>query len=650
MNGSRAVGWIRRGGVSPRLLRSALVLGLATGGSLSVLGWLRMTGWWPPRTTWTVRPAPVPNGDWLAGWSPTALSVSSLEGRALSLALWVAGGLALLLFVAAVLHVVLALLAEVAERDPESALLAAVGATGRQLRRESLRRAGFAAMAGAGLGLLLGLAGRALLRQTAPAGLVLGGSGSSGGEIPAWVVLAAGCGAILAAAWRTAPDTDALRRPARRVGRLAGPSTGGGPRGLTHGAGGPAGWLLAAGQVGAAVAVTVAAMLLLRGVPWSPALLGGGIEGRGSAAARPARGADPLILRVWLPSGADRAATWRSVRSALLRLPGVEQAAVASPGAYLGLGTLDRVGALCPRCIARARFGLARYMAVGAGFFEVLGHPVDRGGRREPEALVGRPDSTEPVVDQAFVRHLFAGGNGVGLPVWLNGALPLWGKGVAVGGVTDLPPPVGLRPPPAGVPTELLPLPKIYLSAEHYPPAVADVAVRSEEGVDADEVRGPALRLIAAQAPGARIETLGRLSDLERSRLGIAAWLAQVATLIAVLCLLLALYAVIDTLRARVRARAAELNLRRAVGARRGDVRRLVLRDSLRLVSAGAAAGSILATGLDRGLPLLFPGLEPLPLWALAVIALGLVLLGTGAAVVVAWRVLRLQPARMAAV
>jgi hypothetical protein len=602
---------------------AAVAVGLAAGASCSLLGFLGVATWWPPRLIWAIRALAPPGGGWFSGWSSSARTVASLQGAALDTALWVAAGLALLVLAAGLLHLCLSLLTEAAARRSEWALRAALGATAGRLRRErALQGVALAGIAGS-LGLVLGRTGRGALGRLIPPDLSTGAArGSAAVGLPAALLLAAASLALVGIALVGGPRRDLLRDPARRLAGLVGPRTGGGS-GIRGGAEGPAGWLLAAAQVGAAVVVAVAALLLARGAPRAAA----------DAHAYP-DAVDTLVLRVALPPGADRGRAWSAMRRRLLSLPGVAQAAVSSPGALLGLGPVDDVAADCPWCVfggtpTPISFGRVRYLAVGPGFFDLLGsESVPGAAAREPPAN-GRGTA---FVDPVFAARLFQGGEPSGRSVWLADQRPLLEAGVRVAGTAAAPHPIGVG---AGG----RPVPTLYLSTLDHPPEVADVALRVGHGLDPRTLRGPALGNVSAAAPGSRTEVLGTLAELLDGRVATIRWLGRLTIGFAVLCGLLAFYSVTATLGDRIRAREAELALRRAVGARRRDIARLVTADAGRLVAAGTAAGCVVAASLDRGLPLLVRGVTPLPAGTVLAIAGSLACAAVGAAALSARRV-----------
>ncbi|MDP2529719.1 MAG: FtsX-like permease family protein [Candidatus Palauibacterales bacterium] len=617
---------------------AAAALGLAAGASGSVLGLLALASWWPPRLAWAVRAATPPDGGWFGGWSPDLRTAASLQGSALSAALGVAAGLALLALAAGFLHVCLSLLSDAVERQPEWALRAALGASERRLRRERLAEGLELAATAAAVAVPLGWAGRLALRRLAPP-VISFVSGAHAPDahagLPAALFLAVVCAGVVLAALPGAARREILRHPARRIADLVGPRTGGG-RGVSAGAGGAAGWLLAAAQVGAALIVTVAALILVRGAPAVAA----------DARAYP-DATDTLLLRVRLPEALASAEVWTDVRRRLLDLPGVEQAAVSSPGALLGLGPVDRVASDCPWCtgggmFTGVMFGLARYEAVGPGYFDLLrghGTAAARGRRGAALPAPAGPERGTVTLDRAFTGRLFQGRDPAGRTVWLADRRAKLDPGLPVGATVDVPRPVGLGTGGAAVPT-------LFVSALDRPPSEADVALRVEPGIDPRGSGEAALRSVAEAAPGSRAEALGTLAGLLDGRVRVVGWLAGLTAALSLVCLLLAVRAVAATLNARVRARRAEIGLRRALGARRLHVARLVAADAGRLVAVGTAAGVLIATGVERGLPLLVRGVAPLSPATILGLALGLACLALGTAALAAWRVTGDEPAR----
>ncbi|MFW6039876.1 MAG: FtsX-like permease family protein, partial [Gemmatimonadota bacterium] len=486
------------------------------------------------------------------------------------------------------------------------ALRSAVGATRRQLRRDIVRRGAVVSLYTCGGGLVAAALGCEALARVLPSSLRLAGSGgaamlAASPLVAVLVGLTAVAVAWVPLAWL--PRASALRRPAS-----------------VHSDGPDTVWLLAACQVAAALAVAVCATLLASGAP----------RVEGSAAAY-RHAPDTLVLRAYAPtslSRTERARRWADVRETLVRLPGVRAAGVATPGAFVGLGTVDRAVSECTDCTsgglaAPLMFGTARQVAVDAGFLDVVGFSGTA------------PAADDVLIDAEFRHQFFQGKDPAGRRVWLRGEAAIRARGRRVAGVSDIPGPVGL-----GVGRSVA---GVYLPLGEHPPTIADVAVRVD-GLD-DEAGRSLATAVAETLPGARVEALGRLDDLLREQARPIDWLARVTLSFSVATLLFAVLGLADAMVQRVRARRAEIGLRRAVGARRRDLYRLVLVDGMGLALAGGAVGAALGASANRGLPQLVVGLEPLSAAAMGVLAVLLLLLGLAGSAIAARRAARLDPA-----
>lgn len=285
---------------------------------------------------------------------------------------------------------------------------------------------------------------------------------------------------------------------------------------------------------------------------------------------------------------------------------------------------------------APVTFGRARHMAIDPNFFEVLGFEL------EPVEVDARRDAADGpgagvVIDRELHRRWFQGTDVSGRRVWLRGTRPLDGPGHPVVGVADAPRPAGLR-------AERTSIPAVYLPFTAHPPVVADIAVGTRAAAAPESLTGVVRHAVLAAAPGAHVEMLGRLDRLLAARMAPVRWLAAGAIVLAGLAFALALVGSSGAMAEHVRLRRAEIGLRRAVGARRGDVARLVLADTTRLVLVAAFVGAALAASANRGLPVFVEGLESLRLEAVGGLSAMLAVVGLVAAAVAVARATRLDP------
>ena len=590
------------------VLAASMPLGLALGLSLPVLALVRLEGLAPTTWGWAVDLTAIPDGNWTGGWSGTARTVAELQGDAFRGALRLIVALALAVWLTGLVGSVLGSLRRMAARRAEWMVRSVVGATRRQLRVQALAE-GLASSALAGaLGLLVAAVGCELLARTLPAPMVPTRTGASMLLTPTVaLLLAITLTAVTVIPLLLLPSQEALRRPA-----------------ATGSASSPAGaiWLLAMGQVAASVAIAACAVLLAGGAP-SP---------EATAELYP-NARDTLVLRLRLPEGVEPRRSWEAAREAVSRLPGVEAASVSSPGAILGLGTVDRGGGHCPTCTSGGlampvTFGRARHMAVDEAFFEVLGI---EGPAPTQEGVV--------VIDRVLLREWFQGGDPVGRVVWSSGVSPLHGSGLRVAGVAAVPRPTGLGVggrAPGG----------IYLPLGDAAPMQVDVAIRSRAAVgDGAAILADAARAaIERAAPGSRVRTLGHLDQLLAEQTAPVLWLARGSGGLAAGALLFAVLGISGAMLERVRARRPEIGLRMAVGAQGRTIIRLVLVDAGRLVLVGFLLGGALGASLNRGLPKLVGGVEPLGLTAFGSLALLLAATGLMASLGAAVQAARLGP------
>lgn len=615
-------------------LRRALGLGAALAICLPVAALVRLD-----RATWhfgwALHPAGPPDGNWPGSWSPAVQTAAEQQADALGGALAVLAVFALLVWLAALADGVLGSLRSVVGDRHGWAVKSAVGASRRQLRREvalhRLRSSGIACVLGvAGAAVVCEFLGRILPSSLAvavpPGAAMLAGAPFVPAVLGVTLLTATGLPLLLL------PSANELRRPAALlgIGRKAGDDRRNESDGRIAGVG-DAVWWLAVGQVGAGLAIIVCTAFLLRGAP----------DPSSTASSYPyAR--DTLVLRVRLPEGSDRAERWSQIHGAVSRLPGVRLASVSTPGALLGLGSLDRVGVECPGCGggglgAPITVGLARHAAVDDDFFAVLAVPV-HAGKAIPDA--DREDAANGgghgvVIDGTFRRRLFQGVEPRGRRVWLRGALPLREPGFHVRGVADV-------PATGGFSVRRHSLPVVYASLADHPPGEADLAVRMRAPGDVAARR--VASVVRSTAPGAELEILGSLSDVLEAQIAAGRQLGQATLLLGAIAFLLALLGSNDAVIERVRERTFEIGLRRAVGARRRAIVRLVFADAARLIVSGVLLGAAVGLSVNRAVPMLVENVQPLTPLTFAAFVLLIVVLGLAATTAAARRAVRLDP------
>lgn len=497
-------------------------------------------------------------------WSPGAVSPAGIAAEGLEGLLVVLAAVAALAVAAATVAAWSLLVARTRRRGRELGIRSAVGARAGLLRLQLLAEGGMVAAAGclAG-GVLGGLAGQGIV-ATLPASLAVVPGGLAWG----WAAVAAlGPPGLAAAAapLAAAPGSLRWREGARRPVGLFRPS----PR--------IGGDLLVAGQAAGLLTVLVAAGLLARAHGPGVGTAVSGFEPR-----------DTVLLRLEARTGAsDAEAAWSRALAAARARPGTVSAAVASPDAWAGVGPRDRIVAEC-WCSKGGGFvpvvtGALRHAAAGPGFFRTLRVPVltgrtfREGDRRQRRRVA--------VVTETFARRWLAGSGAVGKEIWVAGS-GRQAAGYEIVGVVREP-----RPP--ALTTGKPPAPLVYLPDWLLAPTETELVVRTRDA-SGDTIRRLA-SAVERGTPGVRVSQASLLQELVDARAEPMRWTASVLTILLVGVVLLAGLGAGGLAADEAASRRAEFGLRRAVGARRGQIARLALGAAVRPALAGVVVGPVLA-------------------------------------------------------
>ncbi|HEX4021847.1 MAG TPA: ABC transporter permease [Acidobacteriaceae bacterium] len=243
------------------------------------------------------------------------------------------------------------------------------------------------------------------------------------------------------------------------------------------------------------------------------------------------------------------------------------------------------------------------------------------------------------VVNQAFVRHYLSGQNVLGKQIRLGNFLD---KTTIVGVLEDVHQD-GVESPSQ---------PEIYLGMAQLPPGkslsrvligqVMELAVRTQTAPDA---MIPELRRVIHQAnPNLVAGDFTTMKQAVEDSIGSQRLAAQVIGVFGGLALLITVVGLYGLLSYSVAQRTREIGIRMAVGADRGHVMRMVLRQAMVLLIAGIAAGLALAFWSSRLLHSFLYGVSKHDPWTLAAVPLLLLLCGVVAAFVPARRAASVDP------
>ena len=162
---------------------------------------------------------------------------------------------------------------------------------------------------------------------------------------------------------------------------------------------------------------------------------------------------------------------------------------------------------------------------------------------------------------------------------------------------------------------------------------------------DPTAVGGSVSRLLADLDPRVRVDAVRSISDMLNRGIQRDRALAYVTSAFGLVALLLACIGVYGVLSYAVARRTREMGLRAALGAEAADLRRLVVRDGMRIVVSGVVAGVAIALVASRLIQSLLFGVAASDPMTHAAVAAGLAAAGFCACALPAWRASRVDPA-----
>jgi predicted permease len=538
--------------------------------------------------------------------------VSSLRGDYRIPLLLLMGIVGVVLLIACV-NVANLLLARAASRSREIALRLAIGANQRRLLQQLLTESVVLALLGGMAGSLLAIWGVRLLVQ-------LLGSDTTLPLTPDWRVLAftIAIALLTGIAFGLVPALQSLRvrvLPALKDANRATPAPG---SRLTLGKG------LIAGQVALSLLVLFSAGLLVRSLQ-KLMTQNFGYERNHLVIAR----LDPTSAGY---STENMKLLAQQLVARIAGAPGVRAVTYSTNGLFAGTESADAI--IVPGFTASRpsdRDAMEDY--VGPVYFSAVGIPVLTG--RGIEAQDTAASTRVAVVNEAMAKRYFSGQNPIGRQFQIDD--PDWlAKPITIVGISRDAKDHGSRI------REDVP-PRFYLAFQQTPDPVQIVLEVQVSGAPSSAVSNMLAQIKAAD-PRLPISFIQTLDTLVTDSAGNQIALAKLSTFFAGLALLLACVGLYGVMSYTVAGRTREIGVRMALGARRGDVLQLVLRESMLLVAIGLVAGIPLALASTRILHSFLFGLKSTdPLSLIAVI----VLLGMVAAVagfIPARRAARINP------
>lgn len=324
---------------------------------------------------------------------------------------------------------------------------------------------------------------------------------------------------------------------------------------------------------------------------------------------------------------ARQAAYQRAVESRLAALPGVRAVGLGScvpfaHNAYMGM-PFD----VTAKPGGKGRLVDALLCAASPGYFRALGARLLAGRTFLPRD--GEPGAAGvAIVDERFARHYSRHSTPLGRYIQLGGWMRIVG---VVAQVDD-----ANFPGPAGQWGTL------YVDSERMP--VAPFAVVARTAVPPKTLEAAMRRAVLAIAPSTPPTRMQTMNELIGRSVASPRFRAALLGTFAVLALLLAFWGVYAVLAHMVERRRAEMGVRMALGAGRGQVVRLVLRRLLPAVLVGTIVGLIAAGIAARlmGVWLFLPAAAAA--WVVAASAAAILAASILAALLPARRAARLAP------
>lgn len=340
-----------------------------------------------------------------------------------------------------------------------------------------------------------------------------------------------------------------------------------------------------------------------------------------------------LLARVNLELGgypeAQRQGVMERMAASLERAPGVAAVTYSPHGMMMGGDSADDVEV--EGYVATGKDDTdSRYDLVGPRFFTTFGIPLRLGREIGEQDRAGAPKVC--VINEAFAQKFFAGRNPLGRQV-----TQAYGKQrnrYTVVGVAANARKSNLRGEiehryfvPVAQPIDV--------------PERVTFAVRGRGR--AEDLVTPVRAAIHAVDPNLAITT-ATMQELIAARTGQDRMLARISAVFGGLALVLAAVGLYGVLSYSVGHRTSEIGVRKALGARDGQVAGLVLRESAWLLGGGLALGSVLAWGTMKWIESRLYGLrasDPVALGVTLALLLAAALL---AAWIPAWRAARVDP------
>jgi putative ABC transport system permease protein len=235
------------------------------------------------------------------------------------------------------------------------------------------------------------------------------------------------------------------------------------------------------------------------------------------------------------------------------------------------------------------------FRAVTPGYFTLLGQSITEG--RDFRSTDVRNAPGVAIVNQTLASRYFSGGPAIGKKIWLGSRT---GPAMEIVGVVS-----DARTADLTHGAE----PEVYFSLWQNSAFSKDLIVRTAS--DPRSVAAAVLRELRGVDPTVAVENMKTLEQVRDDSLASRTFAMRLLVGFSIVGSVLTLVGIYGVLSLSVASRRRELAIRTAVGAQRGDLRRLILGEGARLIAGGVAAGCVAAFVLSRALRSFLFEVEP---------------------------------------
>jgi putative ABC transport system permease protein len=348
--------------------------------------------------------------------------------------------------------------------------------------------------------------------------------------------------------------------------------------------------IFATAQIALAVALVIGSALMCKGM-WSTLQFANVYHPK-----------EVLTFGVTLPAthygdAVQREAWYKTSLEKLQTLPGVKQAATTAMLPYGDGGWTDDFR-IENRPVVPGKFDSAVRVAISPGFFAAFHIGMAEG--RGFTASDGMNTDPVVVVSRKFARRYFPGEDPVGHRIQMNAASDSHEPWMRIVGVSD---------DAAYQWVEQTPQPAMYTDVLQSPPAGTQYVITTDGN---PQVLGPEIRRALAGVDATLpLDLMQTYADDIRDQTTGLMYATAMLGLDAVIALLLAAIGIYGVMANLVAERRREIGVRLAMGARREDVLRMILRRAAMLTGVGTLVGVVMAVLLARGIASLLFGVHP---------------------------------------